>query len=167
MKPKSVKVEAKTDGKGDVESLQKSVNNTKGKTVTVKAKTYGINSIGDLSVAMKTLKNKYISANINPKLRKDLFKLVQKQLEARTFTLNAKTTVIKADGKEVEKATKSQTGKKYDGEKLKKLMNAAKTTQDQWGRVVIPKTKKNQMSKKWKTLIEFLKKNGIATNNQI
>ena len=167
LKPKSVKVEAKTDGKGDVESLQKSVNNTKGKTVTVKAKTYGINSIGDLSLAMSTLKNKYISVNLNPKLRKDWFKLVQKQLEARTFTLNAKTTVIKADGKEVEKATKSQTGKKYDGEKLKKLMNAAKTTQDKWGQVKIPETKKAQMSKKWKTLIEFLKKNGIATDNQI
>lgn len=167
LKPKSVKVEAKTDGKKDVESLQKSVNNTKGKTVTVKAKTYGINSIGDLSVAMGTLKNKYISVNINPKLRKDWFKLVQKQLQARTFALNAKTTVIKASGKEVEKATKSQTGKKYDGEKLKKLMNAAKTTQDKWGQVKIPETKKAQMSKKWKTLIEFLKKNGIATDNQI
>ena len=31
----------------------------------------------------------------------------------------------------------------------------------------IAKTKKEQMSKKWKTLIEFLKKNGIATDNQI
>ena len=167
LKPKSVKVEAKTDGKGDVESLQKSVNNTKGKTVTVKANTSGINSIGDLSLAMGTLKNKYISVNINPKLRKDWFKLVQKQLQARTFALNAKTTVIKSSGKEVEKATKSQTGKKYDGETFKKLMNAAKTTQDQWGQVKIPKTKKAQMSKKWKTLIEFLKKNGIATDNQI
>lgn len=36
-----------------------------------------------------------------------------------------------------------------------------------YAQVVIPKTKKEQMSKKWKTLIEFLKKNGIATNNQI
>ena len=167
LKPKSVKVEAKTDGKGDVESLQKSVNNTKGKTVTVKAKTYGINSIGDLSVAMKTLKNKYISANINPKLRKDWFKLVQKQLQERTFTLNAKTTVIKSKGKEVEKVVKSQTGEKFSGEKFKALMNKVGTAQDQWGQVKIPKTKKAQMSKKWKTLIEFLKKNGIATDNQI
>ena len=167
LKPKSVKVEAKTEGKEDVENLQTSVKNTKGKTVTVQAKTLGINSIGDLSLAMGTLKNKYISVNINPKLRKDWFKLVQKQLEARTFALNAKTTVIKASGKEVEKATKSQTGKKYDGETFKKLMNKVGTTQDKWGQVKIPETKKAQMSKKWKTLIEFLKKNGIATNHQI
>ena len=167
LKPKSVKVEAKTDGKGDVDSLQKSVNNTKGKIVTVKAKTYGIKSIGDLSLAMRTLKNKYISANINPKLRKDWFKLVQRQLQARTFTLNAKTTVIKSSGKEVEKVVKSQTGAKFSGKTFKKLMNKVGTTQDQHAQVMIPKTKKEQMSKKWKTLIEFLKKNGIATNNQI
>lgn len=167
LKPKSVKVEAKTDGKEDVDNLKTSVDNTKGKTVTVQAKTLGINSIGDLSIAMKTLKNKYISVNLNPKLRKDWFKLVQKQLQARTFTLNAKTTVIKSKGKEVEKVVKSQTGAKFSGEKFKTLMNKVGTTQDQWGRVVIPETKKAQMSKKWKTLIEFLKKNGIATNNPI
>lgn len=97
-------------------------------------------------------------------MRKDWFKLVQKQLQARTFTLNAKTTVIKSSGKEVEKVVKSQTGAKFSGEKLKSLMNNAKTTQDQWDQVVIPKVKKEQMSKKWKTLIEFLKKNGIAAS---
>ena len=167
LKPKSVKVEAKTEGKEDVENLQTSVKNTKGKTVTVQAKTLGINSIGDLSIAMKTFTNKFISVNINPKLRKNWFKLVQKELLERTFTINAKTTVIKSKGKEVEKATKSQTGAKYSGETFKKLMNKVGTTQDQWGRVVIPETKKEQMSKKWKTLIEFLKKNGIATNRQI
>lgn len=68
---------------------------------------------------------------------------------------------MKCDG------NKSQTGAKYDGEKLKKLMNSAKTTNDEYRRVVIPKTKKKQMSKKWKNLVEFLKKNGIPTSNPI
>ncbi|MCI7068670.1 MAG: hypothetical protein MR990_03255, partial [Mollicutes bacterium] len=138
-------------------------------TATITANVSGLKSVSDLESAMTKMSNKKISGYIryNPKLRKDWYKSVQKELYSRTFSINANTKVIKASGKEVEKATKSQTGKKYNGEKLKKLMNAAKTTQDQWGRVVIPKTKKNQKSKKWKTLIEFLKKNGIATNNPI
>lgn len=177
LKPKAVKVKAETSGSDDVDSLQGKVNGLQSKTVTAGVKTFGIKNLGDLSVAMKTMKNRDINVNIDPKLRKDWYKLVQKELYSRTFSLNAKTTVIKASGKEVEKATKSQTGKKYDGEKLKKLMNAAKTTQDQWGRVVIPgaidydgnskKAKAAQQSKKWKELIKYLKKYGIATNNPI
>lgn len=177
LKPKSVKVKAETSGGNDVDSLQGKVNGLQGKTITAGVKTFGIKNLGDLSVAMKTMKNRDINVNIDPKLRKGWYKLVQKELYSRTFSLNANTKVIKASGKEVEKATKSQTGKKYDGEKFKKLMNAAKTTQDQWGRVVIPgaidydgdskKAKAAQQSKKWKELIKYLKKYGIATNNPI
>lgn len=138
-------------------------------TATITANVSGLKSVSDLESAMTKMSNKKISGYIkyNPKLRKDWYKSVQKELYSRTFSINANTKVIKASGKEVEKATKSQTGKKYDGEKFKKLMNTVGTTQDQWGQVVIPKTKKAQMSKKWKTLIKFLKKNGIATNNPI
>ena len=142
LKPKSVKVEAKTDGKGDVESLQKSVNNTKGKTVTVKAKTYGINSIGDLSVAMKTLKNKYISVNINPKLRKNWYNLVQKELQARTFTINAKTTTkgkITADALK-SAGVKSEEGKSIDFKKLASLLKKVNGTWDNSGVLTVPKT---------------------------
>lgn len=144
LKPKSVKVEAKTDGKGDVDSLQKSVNNTKGKTVTVKAKTYGINSIGDLSVAMSTLKNKYISVNINPKLRKDWFKLVQKQLQERTFTINAKTTTkgkITADALK-SAGIKSEEGKKIDFKKLASLLGKVDASWDSNKVLRVPKSAK-------------------------
>lgn len=169
LKPKSVSVKAETSGGDDVDSLQGKVNSVNSKTVTITAgiKGWDIKTFGDLSIAMKNMKNRDINVNISANLRKAWYKSVQKELYSRTFSINANTKVIKASGKEVEKATKSQTGKKYDGEKFKKLMNAVGTTQDQWGQVVIPKTKKSQMSKKWKTLIKFLKKNGIATNNPI
>lgn len=144
LKPKSVKVEAKTDGKDDVESLQTSVNNTKGKTVTVKAKTYGINSIGDLSLAMRTLKNKYISVNLNPKLRKDWFKLVQKQLQERTFTINAKTTTkgkITADALK-SAGVKSEEGKKIDYNKLASLLGKVDASWDSNKVLRVPKSAK-------------------------
>lgn len=148
-------------------------------TATITANVSGLKSVSDLESAMTKMSNKKISGYIryNPKLRKDWYKSVQKELYSRTFSINANTKVIKASGKEVEKATKSQTGKKYNGEKFKKLMNAVGTTQDQWGRVVIPgaidyngsskKAKAAQQSKKWKELIKYLKKYGIATNNPI
>ena len=144
LKPKSVKVEAKTGGKDDVESLQKSVNNTKGKTVTVKAKTYGINSIGDLSVAMKTLKNKYISVNINPKLRKNWYNLVQKELQARTFTINAKTTTkgkITADALK-SAGVKSEEGKTIDYNKLASLLGKVDASWDSNKVLRVPKSAK-------------------------
>lgn len=179
LKSKSVKINAETSGGDDVDSLQEKVNSVNSKTVTITAgiKGWDIKTFGDLSVAMKTMKNRDINVNISANLRKAWYKSVQKELYSRTFSINANTKVIKASGKEVEKATKSQTGKKYDGEKFKKLMNAAGTTQDQWGRVVIPgaidyngsskKAKAAQKSKKWKELIKYLKKYGIATNNPI
>lgn len=179
LKPKAVKVKAETSGGDDVDSLQGKVNSVNSKTVTITAGIKGVDikTFGDLSVAMKTMKNRDINVNISANLRKAWYKSVQKELYSRTFSINANTKVIKASGKEVEKATKSQTGKKYDGEKFKKLMNAAGTTQDQWGRVVIPgaidyngsskKAKAAQQSKKWKELIKYLKKYGIATNNPI
>ena len=179
LKPKAVKVKAETSGGDDVDSLQGKVDSVNSKTVTITAGIKGVDikTFDDLSVAMKTMKNRDINVNISANLRKAWYKSVQKELYSRTFSINANTKVIKASGKEVEKATKSQTGKKYDGEKFKKLMNAAKTTQDQWGRVVIPgaidyngsskKAKAAQKSKKWKELIKYLKKYGIATNNPI
>jgi hypothetical protein len=179
LKPKSVKVKAETSGGDDVDSLQGKVDSVNSKTVTITAgiKLVDIKTFGDLSVAMKTMKNRDINVNISANLRKAWYKSVQKELYSRTFSINANTKVIKASGKEVEKATKSQTGKKYNGEKFKKLMNAVGTTQDQWGRVVIPgaidyngsskKAKAAQQSKKWKELIKYLKKYGIATNNPI
>ena len=179
LKPKSVKVKAETSGGDDVDSLQGKVDSINSKTVTITAGIKGVDikTFGDLSVAMKTMKNRDINVNISANLRKAWYKSVQKELYSRTFSINANTKVIKASGKEVEKATKSQTGKKYNGEKFKKLMNAVGTTQDQWGRVVIPgaidyngsskKAKAAQQSKKWKELIKYLKKYGIATNNPI
>ena len=179
LKSKAVKVTAETSGGDDVDSLQGKVDSVNSKTVTITAGIKGVDikTFGDLSVAMKTMKNRDINVNISANLRKAWYKSVQKELYSRTFSINANTKVIKASGKEVEKATKSQTGKKYDGEKFKKLMNAAGTTQDQWGRVVIPgtidydgnskKAKAAQQSKKWKELIKYLKKYGIATNNPI
>lgn len=179
LKSKSVKVKAETSGGDDVDSLQGKVDSVNSKTVTITAGIKGddIKTFGDLSIAMKNMKNRDINVNISANLRKAWYKSVQKELYSRTFSINANTKVIKASGKEVEKATKSQTGKKYDGEKFKKLMNAVGTTQDQWGRVVIPgaidyngsskKAKAAQQSKKWKELIKYLKKYGIATNNPI
>ena len=179
LKPKSVKVKAETSGGDDVDSLQGKVDSVNSKTVTITAGIKGVDikTFGDLSVVMKTMKNRDINVNISANLRKAWYKSVQKELYSRTFSINANTKVIKASGKEVEKATKSQTGKKYNGEKFKKLMNAVGTTQDQWGRVVIPgaidyngsskKAKAAQQSKKWKELIKYLKKYGIATNNPI
>lgn len=179
LKSKSVKINAETSGGDDVDSLQEKVNSVNSKTVTITAGIKGVDikTFGDLSVAMKTMKNRDINVNISANLRKAWYKSVQKELYSRTFSINANTKVIKASGKEVEKATKSQTGKKYNGEKFKKLMNAVGTTQDQWGRVVIPgaidydgnskKAKAAQQSKKWKELIKYLKKYGIATNNPI
>ena len=179
LKPKSVKVKAETSGGDDVDSLQGKVDSVNSKTVTITAGIKGVDikTFGDLSIAMKNMKNRDINVNISANLRKSWYKSVQKELYSRTFSINAKTKVIKASGKEVEKATKSQTGKKYNGEKFKKLMNAVGTTQDQWGRVVIPgaidyngsskKAKAAQQSKKWKELIKYLKKYGIATNNPI
>jgi hypothetical protein len=179
LKPKAVKIKAETSGGDDVDSLQGKVDSVNSKTVTITAGIKGVDikTFGDLSVAMKTMKNRDINVNISANLRKAWYKSVQKELYSRTFSINANTKVIKASGKEVEKATKSQTGKKYNGEKFKKLMNAAGTTQDQWGRVVIPgaidyngsskKAKAAQQSKKWKELIKYLKKYGIATNNPI
>ena len=179
LKPKSVKVKAETSGGDDVDSLQGKVDSVNSKTVTITAGIKGVDikTCGDLSIAMKNMKNRDINVNISANLRKAWYKSVQKELYSRTFSINANTKVIKASGKEVEKATKSQTGKKYNGEKFKKLMNAVGTTQDQWGRVVIPgaidyngsskKAKAAQQSKKWKELIKYLKKYGIATNNPI
>lgn len=179
LKPKSVKVKAETSGGDDVDSLQGKVDSVNSKTVTITAGIKGVDikTFGDLSIAMKNMKNRDINVNISANLRKAWYKSVQKELYSRTFSINANTKVIKASGKEVEKATKSQTGKKYNGEKFKKLMNAVGTTQDQWGRVVIPgaidyngsskKAKAAQQSKKWKELIKYLKKYGIATNNPI
>lgn len=179
LKPKAVKVKAETSGGDDVDSLQGKVDSVNSKTVTITAGIKGVDikTFGDLSIAMKNMKNRDINVNISANLRKAWYKSVQKELYSRTFSINANTKVIKASGKEVEKATKSQTGKKYNGEKFKKLMNAVGTTQDQWGRVVIPgaidyngsskKAKAAQQSKKWKELIKYLKKYGIATNNPI
>lgn len=179
LKPKAVKIKAETSGGDDVDSLQGKVDSVNSKTVTITAGIKGVDikTFDDLSVAMKTMKNRDINVNISANLRKAWYKSVQKELYSRTFSINANTKVIKASGKEVEKATKSQTGKKYNGEKFKKLMNAVGTTQDQWGRVVIPgaidyngsskKAKAAQQSKKWKELIKYLKKYGIATNNPI
>ena len=179
LKPKSVKVKAETSGGDDVDSLQGKVDSVNSKTVTITAGIKGVDikTFGDLSVAMKTMKNRDINVNISANLRKAWYKSVQKELYSRTFSINANTKVIKASGKEVEKATKSQTGKKYNGEKFKKLMNAVGTTQDQWGRVVIPgaidyngsskKAKAAQQSKKWKELSKYLNKYGIATNNPL
>lgn len=179
LKPKAVKIKAETSGGDDVDSLQGKVDSVNSKTVTITAgiKGFDIKTFGDLSIAMKNMKNRDINVNISANLRKAWYKSVQKELYSRTFSINANTKVIKASGKEVEKATKSQTGKKYNGEKFKKLMNAVGTTQDQWGRVVIPgaidyngsskKAKAAQQSKKWKELIKYLKKYGIATNNPI
>lgn len=179
LKPKSVSVKAETSGGDDVDSLQGKVDSVNSKTVTITAGIKGVDikTFGDLSIAMKNMKNRDINVNISANLRKAWYKSVQKELYSRTFSINANTKVIKASGKEVEKATKSQTGKKYNGEKFKKLMNAVGTTQDQWGRVVIPgaidyngsskKAKAAQQSKKWKELIKYLKKYGIATNNPI
>lgn len=179
LKPKSVKIKAETSGGDDVDSLQGKVDSVNSKTVTITAGIKGVDikTFGDLSIAMKNMKNRDINVNISANLRKAWYKSVQKELYSRTFSINANTKVIKASGKEVEKATKSQTGKKYNGEKFKKLMNAVGTTQDQWGRVVIPgaidyngsskKAKAAQQSKKWKELIKYLKKYGIATNNPI
>lgn len=179
LKSKSVKVNAETSGGDDVDSLHGKVDSVNSKTVTITAGIKGVDikTFGDLSIAMKNMKNRDINVNISANLRKAWYKSVQKELYSRTFSINANTKVIKASGKEVEKATKSQTGKKYNGEKFKKLMNAVGTTQDQWGRVVIPgaidyngsskKAKAAQQSKKWKELIKYLKKYGIATNNPI
>lgn len=179
LKPKAVKIKAETSGGDDVDSLQGKVDSVNSKTVTITAGIKGVDikTFGDLSIAMKNMKNRDINVNISANLRKAWYKSVQKELYSRTFSINANTKVIKASGKEVEKATKSQTGKKYNGEKFKKLMNAVGTTQDQWGRVVIPgaidyngsskKAKAAQQSKKWKELIKYLKKYGIATNNPI
>lgn len=179
LKPKAVKIKAETSGGDDVDSLHGKVNSVNSKTVTITAGIKGVDikTFGDLSIAMKNMKNRDINVNISANLRKAWYKSVQKELYSRTFSINANTKVIKASGKEVEKATKSQTGKKYNGEKFKKLMNAVGTTQDQWGRVVIPgaidyngsskKAKAAQQSKKWKELIKYLKKYGIATNNPI
>lgn len=170
-------VVADVKGAEKVSELKGDIKEVNSKNIRIIAETKGINNIKTLKFAMKKLNNNTISATINPKLRKNWYKLVQKELYSRTFSINANTKVIKASGKEVEKATKSQTGKKYNGEKFKKLMNAVGTTQDQWGRVVIPgaidyngsskKAKAAQQSKKWKELIKYLKKYGIATNNPI
>lgn len=167
LSPKKVKIDLKTSGEDKPKKIKSDIENIKDKEVKITATTSYGKTLKGFKKIMGEFKNKDIAFNLTPKLRKAWYKSVQKQIESRTFTINAKTTVIKASGKEVEKTTKSQTGAKFSGETFKKLMNKVGTTQDQWGRVVIPKTKKNQMSKKWKTLIEFLKKNGIATNNPI
>ena len=167
LSPKKVKIDLKTSGEDKPKKIKNDIANIKDKEVKITATTSYGKTLKGFKKIMGEFKNKDIAFNLTPKLRKEWYKSVQKQLESRTFAINAKTTVIKSSGKEVEKATKSQTGAKFSGETFKKLMNKVGTTQDQWGRVVIPKTKKNQMSKKWKTLIEFLKKNGIATNNPV
>ena len=167
LSPKKVKIDLKTSGEDKPKKIKNDIENIKDKEVKITATTSYGKTLKGFKQIMGEFKNKDIAFNLTPKLRKAWYKSVQKQIESRTFALNAKTTVIKASGKEVEKTTKSQTGAKFSGETFKKLMNKVGTTQDQWGRVVIPKTKKNQMSKKWKTLIEFLKKNGIATSNPI
>lgn len=167
LSPKIVKIGITTSGEDKLKGIKSDIENTKDKEVKVTAITSTGEVLNGFNEIMSKFKNKDIAFNLTPKLRKEWYKSIQKQLESRTFAINAKTTAIKSSGKEVEKATKSQTGAKFSGETFKKLMNKVGTTQDQWGRVVIPKTKKNQMSKKWKTLIEFLKKNGIATNNPI
>lgn len=167
LSPKKVKIDLKTSGEDKPKKIKSDIENIKDKEVKITATTSSGKALKGFKQIMSEFKNKDIAFNLTPKLRKEWYKSVKKQLESRTFTINAKTTTIKSSGKEVEKATKSQTGAKFSGETFKKLMNKVGTTQDQWGRVVIPKTKKNQMSKKWKTLIEFLKKNGIATNNPV
>ena len=155
LKPKSVKVEAKTDGKEDVDNLQTSVNNTKGKTVTVKAKTYGINSIGDLSVAMKTLKNKYISVNINPKLRKDWYTLVKSQIQAKKFSLNLSASINNVSAGKLKSSVKSMDGRKVNYDKLATAINSSKNivTIGQQGQLFVKSSEKD--------LIKYLKKYGI------
>lgn len=185
---KKVAAEVVADVKGanDVKKLNSEIGKATSKNIRVKAETEGISNVKDLKIAMENLSNKIISVTINPKLREKWSNIVQRELYKRTFTINAKTKVIKSKGKEVEKATKSQTGGKGYGSKLKELMNKAGTTQDKDGAVVIPgmmdygvlgdkekneklrkKAKEAQMSKRWKKLIQFLKKNGIKTNNPI
>lgn len=190
LSPKTVKVKASTEGKKDVDELKESVDNllTGNQNLFYKVTTQGINDINTLKTAMGSLSNKVISATISPKLRKDWYKLVQKELLAKTFTINAKTTTKgKGEGDKLSgfaesiknAGVKSEEGKKINYKKLASLLNKVDTTWDKFGQIVIPgesdftgknakaKAKSMQMSKDWKSLIEYLRKMGIRTNNPI
>ena len=121
----------------------------------MKAKTYGINSIGDLSVAMKTLKNKYISVNINPKLRKDWYTLVKNQIQAKKFSLNLSASINNVSAGKLKSSVKSMDGRKVNYDKLATAINNSKNivTIGQQGQLFVKSSEKD--------LIKYLKKYGI------
>ena len=135
--------------------LQNAINNLSSKSVKVGADVYGINNVKDLKASIGKLKNKEIAAIINPKLRKNWFKLVQKELFERTFTINAKTTTkgkITADALK-SAGIKSEEGKSIDFKKLASLLKKVNGTWDNSGVLTVPKTASE--------LIKYLNLKGI------
>lgn len=155
LKPKSVKVKAKTSGGNDVDSLQGKVNGLQGKTITAGVKTFGIKNLGDLSVAMKTMKNRDINVNIDPKLRKGWYNAVKAQLQQKKFSLDVSASINNVTEGKLKSSVKSMDGRKVNYGKLTAAINNAKN------RVTIGQQGQIFVSYAEKSLIKMLKKYGL------
>lgn len=141
----AAEVVANVKGASDVKNLENEIGKVNSKNVRVYAETNGITSIETLKTAIGNLSNKTISATISPKLRKDWYKLVQKELLAKTFTINAKTTTKNKITSEALKnaGVKSEEGKSIDFGKLASMLKKVDATWDQFGVLKVPKTAKD------------------------
>lgn len=154
---KKVAAEVVADVKGanDVKTLGDDIKKVNNKNVRVYAETNGINSVKTLKTAIGNMSNKQISLLINPKLRKNWYKLMQKELLARTFTINAKTTTKnKITASALKSAgVKSEEGKSIDFSKLASMLKKVDATWDSSGVLKVPK--------KAKELIKYLNSKSI------
>lgn len=151
----ATEVVANVKGAKNVETLKDDINDVNEKNVRVYAETNGINDVETLKTAIGNLRGKTISATISPKLRKDWYKLMQKELLAQTFTINAKTTTknkITADALK-SAGIKSEEGKSIDFSKLASMLKKVNATWDSSGVLKVPK--------KAKELIKYLNSKSI------
>ena len=144
LSPKKVKIDLKTSGEDKPKKIKNDIENIKDKEVKITATTSYGKTLKGFKQIMGEFKNKDIAFNLTPKLRKAWYKSVQKQIESRTFTINAKTTTkgkITADALK-SAGVKSEEGKSIDFKKLASLLGKVDASWDSNKVLMVPKSAK-------------------------
>lgn len=126
LKPKSVKVEAETEGTENVEELEKTLSSLEDKTVKAKIESGDAKTINKLAKEFGKFSNKTIAATIEPKLRKDWVSAMAKKIKSDWAKI--KTPEITVGTKAVSASVQTESGKKLSAkqsDKYTKLFNAA------------------------------------------
>lgn len=144
LSPKKVRIDLKTSGEDKPKKIKSDIENIKDKEVKITATTSYGKTLKGFKKIMGEFKNKDIAFNLTPKLRKEWYKSVQKQIESRTFTINAKTTTkgkITADSLK-SAGIKSEEGKTINYNKLASLLGKVDASWDSNRVLRVPKSAK-------------------------